>query len=124
MSSGGRRGGGDDESEDEGYEVEELRDSGKLSWKRHLALFRRELSFGSGLGRDASRTGSRWDRFIIHPDKWYVYMHHLFLSLSHSLLVCGSLRPLILCTSYMSVDKCPSLFFFFFFFFLILFLIF
>jgi len=85
MSSGGRRGGGGDESEDEGYVVGELGDhSGKLSWKRHMALFRRELSTGSRLLRDGSRPGSRWERFLIHPDYWYVPS----LSLSH---LCGSL---------------------------------
>jgi hypothetical protein len=68
MSSGGRRGG--DESEDEGCEVEGSR---KASWKRNLAaVLGRELSFGGGLGRDGAPTGNRWERFIIHPDNWYV----------------------------------------------------
>jgi hypothetical protein len=83
MSSGGRRGGGGDESEDEGYVVGELGDhSGKLSWKKHMALFRRELSTGSRLLRDGSRPGSRWERFLIHPDYWYVPSLSLSLSLT------------------------------------------
>ena len=72
----GRRGGGGEESEDEGYEIDEVRDSSKWSWKRPMKALRRELS-GDGLGRDglgregAWGTGTRLERLVIHPDNWY-----------------------------------------------------
>ncbi|KAG6619781.1 hypothetical protein I3842_Q081600 [Carya illinoinensis] len=93
-STGGRTGrgsgGGDinDQSEDEGYEVDQkLRDSSKrYSWKGNLASLKRELSistaFSGTLGRDQrSGYGSRWDRFVIRPDNWWYVLWTYFILL-------------------------------------------
>jgi hypothetical protein len=86
-TAGGRRGGGGEESEDEGYEIDEVRDSSKWSWKRPMKALRRELS-GDGLGRDglgregAWSTGTRLERLVIHPDNWYCNRPPLSLSLT------------------------------------------
>ncbi|KAF5445562.1 hypothetical protein F2P56_034608 [Juglans regia] len=87
--SGG--GGGDinDQSEDEGYEIDQkrLRDSSKrYSWKGNLASLKRELSlstaFSGPLGRDQRSTnGSRWDRFVIRPDNWWYVLWTYFILL-------------------------------------------
>uniref|UniRef100_A0A2N9EF47 Ion transport domain-containing protein n=1 Tax=Fagus sylvatica TaxID=28930 RepID=A0A2N9EF47_FAGSY len=79
-TAGGRRGGGGEESEDEGYEIDEVRDSSKWSWKRPMKALRRELS-GDGLGRDglgregAWSTGTRLERLVIHPDNCFLLKH-------------------------------------------------
>ena len=79
MNIEGRRRGGE-ESEDEGYEVE------KVTWKRPFKALLREMSV-SGIGGDpaSNSEGSRLQRFVIHPDNWYLCIS-LFLSLS--VLVC------------------------------------
>ena len=88
----GRRGGVGEESEDEGYEIDEVRDSSKWSWKRPMKALRRELS-GDGLGRDglgregAWGTGTRLERLVIHPDNWYCNRPPLSLSLSFTVRV-------------------------------------
>lgn len=83
-------GGGGAESEDEGQY--ELRES-KSSWKRNLSLLKREVSYRSfGARRDREGpSGSRWQRFIIHPENWYT-MQALFLSSSTSLCACVRVR--------------------------------
>ena len=75
---GSRRGG--EESEEEGYEVE------KVTWKRPFKALLREMSV-SGIGGDpaSSSEGSRLQRFVIHPENWYLYIS---LFLSRSVLVC------------------------------------
>ena len=69
---GSRRGG--EESEEEGYEVE------KVTWKRPFKALLREMSV-SGIGGEptSSSEGSRLQRFVIHPENWYLYIS-LFIS--------------------------------------------